>query len=436
MDVSNLNPTHDPEAKSWVGSANDPATDFPVQNLPFGAFSRKGGTEPPRIGVAIGDQILAVAALADEFTGLAAQAARACEAPTLNALMAMGPASWSALRRAIFDMLTDSNCAARVGQHLVPMDEAVMHLPVTVKNYTDFYASVFHATNVGRLFRPENPLLPNYKFVPVGYHGRASSIDLGGAVMRPRGQIRLKADGDPVYAPCRRLDYETELGIFVGLSSQRGKPVSMREAPNHVFGFCLLNDWSARDIQEWEYQPLGPFLGKNFATSVSPWVVTAEALLPFRCATFERPAGDPAPLPYLADEDDRKTGGYDIKISASIRTAAMAQQGMAPFELGRASFSTMYWSVAQMIAHHTSNGCNLEAGDLLGSGTISGAGPGSVGCLLELTRAGQQPVTLPNEEIRAFLADGDEIILQGECSSPAHRRIGFGRCVGRIVPSG
>lgn len=433
MDLLNLNATHDPDAKSWVGSANDPATDFPVQNLPFGAFSRADGAEAPRIGVAIGDQILAVAAVADKFSGLAATAARSCEAPTLNALMALGHESWAVLRHAIFDMLIDPNYAARVGEHLFPINKSVMHLPVSVRNYTDFYASVFHATNVGRLFRPENPLLPNYKFVPVGYHGRASSIDLGGEVFRPKGQIRLERDGNPVYAPSRRLDYETELGIFIGTPSQRGKPVLMQEAPQHVFGFCLLNDWSARDIQEWEYQPLGPFLGKNFATSISPWVVTAEALLPFRSAAFERPAIDPAPLPYLADEGDQKSGGYDIKVSALIRTMKMAEQGMSAVELGRASFSTMYWSVAQMIAHHTSNGCNLESGDLLGSGTISGNLPGNVGCLLELTRGGQQPITLPNGEIRAFLADGDEIILQGECISPTHRRIGFGQCSGRIL---
>ncbi len=435
--VTLLNETHDPARRSWVESANAPDSDFPIQNLPFGVFRPAQG-EPPRVGVAIGDRIVDIAAAAASFTGLAAEAARACASPTLNGLMARGPQAWSALRLELSRLLSIEHGAAEsLKPHLTPLVQAQMLLPVHSPNFTDFYASVFHATNAGRMFRPDNPLLPNYKYVPVAYHGRPSSIIVGGTPFkRPRGQRKAPNETAPSYGPSRALDFELELGIYIGTASALGEPVPVGKAADHIFGFCLLNDWSARDIQAWEYQPLGPFLGKNFATSVSPWVVTAEALLPFHAAAFTRPADDPQPLPYLEDAADRAQGGLAITLEAYLATAAMRQKGIAPQRLTQTSFATVYWTVAQMIAHHTSNGCNLEIGDLIGSGTISGPEKSSWGSLLELTARGAEPLALPSGETRGFIEDGDEIVFRGFCTGPSDVRVGFGECRAIVLPAG
>ena len=432
-----LNETHDPARRSFVGSANVPDGDFPIQNLPFGVFRPAAGM-PPRVGVAIGDQILDVAPAAAFFDGEAAAAARACAAPQLNGLMALGAAAASALRRALSRALrAGSENEKDLRRHLTPMAQAELVMPVAVRNFTDFYASIFHASNVGRMLRPDNPLMPNYKYVPVAYHGRASSVCASGtAVRRPAGQRKRAEEAAPSYGPSRNLDFELELGFYIGAPSELGATVPIGKAAEHIFGFCLLNDWSARDIQGWEYQPLGPFLGKNFATTVSPWVVTAEALAPFRTAAFTRPAGDPAPLPYLDDADDRARGGLGITLEAYLSSAAMRRAGLAPLKLTRTSFATMYWTVAQMVAHHASNGCNLEIGDLIGSGTISGPEKSSLGSLLELTMRGSEPITLPSGEKRAFIEDGDEIIFRGCAEKSGYPRIGFGECRALVLPAG
>jgi fumarylacetoacetase len=437
--MADLNETHDPVRRSWVDSANADGTDFPVQNLPFGVFRRRGGAGAPRGGVAIGDRILDVSALAGRFTGLAQDAAAACADPSLNRLMATGPEAWSVLRLALSRLLSTDAAAGRgeVEKHLVPMAEAEMLLPARIGNFTDFYASVFHATNAGRAFRPDNPLLPNYKYVPVAYHGRASSIRPSHhPVRRPKGQIKPSGADVPAYQPCRSLDYELELGLYVGVPSELGAGVPVSAAGRHIFGFSLLNDWSARDVQAWEYQPLGPFLAKNFATTVSPWVVAAEALAPFRTQAFRRPAGDPAPLPHLDDAEDRARGGLDITLEAYLLSAAMRDQRLEPFRLSRGSFACTYWTVAQMIAHHTSNGCNLEVADLIGSGTVSGPERESWGSLLELTARGTEPVGLPSGEQRGFIQDGDEIIFRAHCARPGAARIGFGECRAVVLPAG
>jgi fumarylacetoacetase len=432
--VATVNETHDLARRSFVESANLPDCDFPIQNLPFGAFERAGGR--PRIGVAIGDQIVDVAAAAGLLDGPAAAAARACDAPSLNALMSLGPPAWSALRLALSRGLAAENKeSARLRPYLVPMGEAQMRMPVTFRNFTDFFASVFHASNAGRLFRPDNPLMPNYKYVPVAYHSRASSVRIGGAGMRrPNGQ-RRSADGPPRFGPSQRLDFELELGAFVGTESELGRSVPIGQAADYIFGYCLLNDWSARDIQAWEAQPLGPFLGKNFATTISPWIVTAEALAPFRIAASARPQGDPAPLPYLDDPQDRAQGGLNITLETYLTTAAMRRDGAPPQRLAQSSLAPMYWTFAQMIAHHTSNGCNLEIGDLIGSGTVSGPEPSSWGSLLELTAGGSKPLTLPNGEKRAFLEDGDEVVFRGFAAKPGCARIGFGECRALVLPA-
>ncbi len=433
--MTGINETHDPKLRSFVDSANAPDTDFPIHNLPFGVF-RTAKMDVPRVGIAIGDRILDVAGLS-ALSGPAQTAAKACAAPHLNDLMAAGPDAWSALRLQVSRLLrSDSKDRAAAEKHLVAMADAELLLPAKIGNFTDFFASVFHATNAGRMFRPDNPLLPNYKYVPVAYHSRASSIRVSGTtVRRPRGQIKLPNEAVPIFAPCRNLDYELELGFYVGVPSDLGQPVPIDQAGEHIFGFCLLNDWSARDIQAWEYQPLGPFLAKNFATTVSPWVVTAEALAPYRTTAYARPQGDPAPLPYLASDADQAGGGLDIMMEAYLLTDAMRTQKQAPFRLSRGSFASTYWTVAQMLTHHTSNGCNLEIGDLVASGTVSGPDKDSLGSLLELTLRGTEPVQLPGGETRGFIADGDEIIFRGSCEAKGFARIGFGECRAVVLPA-
>ena len=432
-----LNPTHDPNTRSWVESANDPKTDFPIQNLPFGVFRRRGTTEPPRLGVAIGDQVLDLAAGSSEglLQGAGERVARACQEPALNGLMALGRAAAADLRAVLHSLLSQPSGQQAATKNLVCIGEVELFVPAHIGGYTDFYASIHHATNVGRLFRPENPLLPNYKYVPIAYHGRASSIVVSGTpVVRPSGQQR-QGENPPTYAPSRRLDYELEVGLYIAGGNALGTTIPVREASQHVFGFSLVNDWSARDLQAWEYQPLGPFLGKNFATSVSPWVVTAEALAPFRASAAPRPENDPQSLPYLHAEVDQQQGALSIELEVLIATAKMREQGIAPHRLSRVNFNTMYWTPAQMVAHHAANGCNLEPGDLLASGTVSGPAPDALGSLLEISQGGRQPIALPNSEARTFLEDGDEIVMRGACSAPGYRRIGFGECRGVILPT-
>lgn len=438
-----LDKTHDPQTVSWVASANIEGTDFPIQNLPFGVFRRKGGEDAPRVGVAIGEDVLDVAACvgAVEFREPAAAAARACDEPTLNRLLETGPDGWTALRRRLHALLrADSPDSGenrrKLAERLYPQADVALFKPVEIGNYTDFYASIDHATNVGKLFRPTNPLLPNYKYVPIGYHGRASSIVVSGTpVSRPKGQVRRSAAGAPSFEPTGRLDYELEVGFLVGAGNALGERISVDDATKHVFGACLVNDWSARDIQAWEYQPLGPFLGKSFATTISGWVVTLDALAPYRVPALQRPEGDPAPLPYLFSRADQSSGGFDVVLEVSISTPEMREQRLAPVRLSRSRLSQLYWTMAQMVAHHTSNGCNLCPGDLLATGTVSGPTPNSRGCLLELTQNGSEPIDMPMGGHRAFLEDGDEVILRGYCDRPGFRPIGFGECRGVVMPA-
>jgi fumarylacetoacetase len=435
-----MNETHRPDLQSWVTSANEPETDFPIQNLPFGVFRQRGREAAPRVGVAIGDRVLDLDACFRRglLGGPEAAAAATCTEPALNRLMSLGPAHWSALRLRLSRLLRADSPELRdradLDDLLLPSDRVGLLLPCTIGDYTDFYASIHHARTVGSLFRPDNPLLPNYKFVPIAYHGRSSSIVVSGTqVRRPLGQILDPQANAPVLGPSRLLDYEVEVGFFIGPGNPLGEPIPVGEAENHLFGLCLVNDWSARDIQKWEYQPLGPFLGKNFATTISPWVVTLEALAPFRAAAAGRAAGDPAPLPYLALKDAETQGAIDLELQVSLRTARMETQGAAPALLGRSNLRDLYWTPAQMIAHHASNGCNLRPGDLLASGTVSGETAGSRGCLLELTGGGRTQVSLPNGEVRSFLEDGDEVILRGRCRRPGCASMGFGACRGRVV---
>ncbi len=435
---------NDPSLVSWVQSAQDPSTDFPVQNLPFGVFRRAGTGEMPRVGVAVGDQVLDLAAcFAEGMMADAADtpAALACALPSLNGLMAAGRTQVTALRQRVSEALRAGSSPTRRDREraeriLVPRAAAELFVPAEVGDYTDFYASVHHATNVGAMFRPDQPLLPNYKWVPIGYHGRASSLVASGApVRRPSGQRRGPADAAPPVGPTRMLDYELELGAFVGPGTALGGRLPIAEAEAHLFGLCLVNDWSARDLQAWEYQPLGPFLAKSFATTVSPWVVTLDALEPVRVPAAARPAGDPAPLPYLHSAVDQARGGFDVTVEAWIRTRHMREARLPAARLSRGSFRDMYWTLAQMLTHHASNGCNLRPGDLLASGTISGASPGSLGCLLEITRRGAEPVALPGGETRGFLEDGDELTLRAYCERPGAVRIGFGECTGTVLPA-
>ncbi len=434
-----LDETHDPKIQSWVEAANLADADFPVQNLPFGVFRQRGAGARAKVGVAIGDRILDVHGwlghtyLADEKLRLAANS---CASDSLNPLMALGAGPRNALRHRIHSALREDapgSVQQTASRHLAAQSDVDMLLPAVVGDYTDFYASIFHATNVGRLFRPDNPLLPNYKFIPIGYHGRASSlVPTGTPIRRPAGQTR-GGEADPVYGPTKALDYELELGFFVSKGNTLGETVAIGGAEGHIFGICLVNDWSARDIQAWEYQPLGPFLAKSFATSLSPWVVTMEALAPFRTAGFARGEGDPAPLPYLFDASDQEHGGLDLWMEVSLLSIGMREAGAAPVVLGRSNFRDMYWTMAQMLTSHASNGCNLRSGDLLASGTVSGADASARGCLLELTARGKDPVTLPTGEQRKFLEDGDEVILSGFCEREGFRRIGLGNCRGTIL---
>ncbi|HEY7963170.1 MAG TPA: fumarylacetoacetase [Steroidobacteraceae bacterium] len=434
-----LNATHDPSLRSWVESANAAGADFPLQNLPFAAFRRAGGGEAFRGGVAIGDQVLDLGALQElaPFAGQAAAALAACTAPSLNALMGAGAAAASALRAALSQALRAGAAqAAALRALLVPQAAAEYRVAADIGDYTDFYASIHHATAVGRLMRPDNPLLPNYKWLPVAYHGRASSVRVSGqGVVRPRGQLMPPGASRPELLPTRRLDYELELGVFVGAGNALGSPVPLAEAERHIFGLCLLNDWSARDVQAWEYQPLGPFLAKNFATTVSPWVVTLEALAPYR-VPWTRPAGEPEPVAYLDDPGVRAAGALDIHLEAALESASMRAAGVPAARLSHSNFRDSWWTVAQMLAHHTVNGCNLQPGDLLGSGTQSGPRPEEAGSLLELTAGGKQPLTLPGGETRTFLEDGDRLTLRAWCEREGCARIGFGAAAGTVLPAG
>ena len=439
--------TCDPALRSWVKSAHATGTDFPIQNLPYGVgrIIPSGTTSfcGADVMVAIGDQALSLRRLAESGTldGLDDGVKAACREITLNALMRLPREMQRALRERISALLEEARVdtmryRAAVEAALTPQSSVLPMLPAAIGDYTDFYASIFHATNVGKLFRPDNPLLPNYKYVPIGYHGRASSIvPSGTAVRRPRGQMAGAAGEAPTFGASRLLDYELEVGAFIGQGNSLGEPVAIDEAREHLFGLCLLNDWSARDIQSWEYQPLGPFLAKNFATTVSPWVVTLDALEPFRAAAFARPAEDPAPLPYLSGGDDQRRGGFDVQLEVYLETPRMHQAGEAPFLLSRSNLRELYWTLGQMVAHHTSGGCNLHTGDLLATGTVSGAATTARGCLLEITARGAQPVVLRNGETRKFLEDGDTVILRGYCEREGAKRIGFGECRGTVLPA-
>lgn len=435
----NTNLTHDPSLRSWVESANEPGADFPIQNLPLCVFSEDDPEAIPRGGVAIGDRIvdLAVCAEANLFGGRAADAMFAGAQSTLNELMSMDAVYISALRAELSTMLSgdgSTHRGMRLPRNLLhPMDGSVLYMPARVGNYTDFYASIHHATNVGGMFRPDNPLLPNYKYVPIGYHGRASSVSLKDTVIRPHGQTKAPSDAEPSFGRSRQLDFELEVGAFIGQGNALGQPISIDRAADDIFGFCLVNDWSARDIQAWEYQPLGPFLAKNFATTISPWIVTREALEPFRIPAYQRPTGDPAPLDYLYNEADEAEGGYDITLEVWLSSEAMRDAGAQPVRVSRGSFRDMYWTFAQMLTHHTSGGCDLRPGDLIASGTVSGTEKDSRGSMLELTWRGAEPLQLPGGEERKFLEDGDEVTMRGYCERDGSARIGFGECRAMIV---
>jgi fumarylacetoacetase len=433
-----LNETHDLSLPSWVTKANQPDCEFPIQNLPFASFRILGTGESYRGGVAIGDQIVDLLALNKTglLSGLAQDACKSAAQPKLNAFMAMGNPASSALRLALSRLLRKgSDAEFQLKSCLVAQDRAEYQVPCQIGDYTDFYTSVYHATNVGKQFRPDNPLLPNYKWIPIGYHGRASSIDVSGQTFhRPHGQLKEPDADTPQLGPCKRLDLELEMGIFIGAGNELGSPVTIDEAEEHVFGLCLFNDWSARDIQAWEYQPLGPFLAKNFASTISPWLVTMEALAPFRSA-FSHPVNDPQPLPYLSSNQNSEEGGFDIKIQVLIQTEKMRKASQPAEQISSSNFNHSYWTVAQMVTHHTINGCNLQAGDFFGSGTQSGPNPDEAGSLLELTSGGKQPIFLSNGEVRTFIEDGDTIILRGYCQREWAAKIGFGEVAGTVLPA-
>ena len=430
-----IDETHDATRASWVASANGHPM-FPIQNLPLGVFSPGGGTR--RGGIAIGDSIFDIGAAleADLFTGAARDAAEAASGRDLNPLLGAGPAAHQALRRQAGALLDAGNARAKSLADRLLHDAAgcALHLPARVGDFTDFFAGIHHAHTAGTISRPENPLMPNYKYVPVAYHSRASSVRAGGGtVRRPNGQRKPPEQAVPDFGPCRNLDYELELAVWIGPGNHIGSPIPIAEASRHIAGFGLLNDWSARDIQAWESQPLGPFLSKSLSTFVSPWIVTTEALAPFRMAQPPRPVGDPAPLPHLLDADDQARGCFTIDFEVLLLTPAMRAAGAAPHVLSRSNAAMLYWTAAQMVAHHTSNGCNLQAGDLFGSGTVSGTAPGSEGCLLEMTRGGRNPVALPNGETRTYLVDGDEVIFRGTARREGFVPIGFGECRGTVT---
>jgi fumarylacetoacetase len=426
-----IDETLDPARVSWVQSAAL-GSDFPIQNLPLGIFSEAKGRRRP--GVAIGDYVLDLSGIADL---LDESWHEDLSQPVLNAWLARGLDAGRDLRLRLSELLSDERFRDDVEPQLIGQSEVRLHVPCLVGDYTDFYVGIHHATNVGRQFRPDNPLLPNYKYVPIGYHGRASSVRASGEpVIRPGGQRKAPDADAPEYGPSQRLDYELELGLWVGRGNALGQPIPIAEAREHIAGFCLLNDWSARDIQAWEYQPLGPFLAKNFLTSVSPWVVSPQALAPFRKAMPPQPPGDPPPLAYLDDPADRASGAIAIQLEVTLSTERMRAEGLPPHILSRGSAdAAMYWSAAQIVAHHSSNGCNLQPGDLIGTGTLSTDDDGGLGSLLEISRGGKQPVDLPSGETRAFLEDGDEVTLRAWCEADGAVRIGLGECVGRVVPA-
>ena len=422
--MTSLNETHDPKLRSWVASANEAGCDFPIQNLPFGSYSR-GPRHERRIGVAIGDRILDL------------RLAKLIDTDDMNTLMAASPEKRAALRSLISHGLAQGSARqAEWESALVSQSAVTMHVPCRIGDYTDFYTSIHHATTVGKQFRPDNPLLPNYQWVPIGYHGRASSIIVSGhPFRRPQGQTKAPDAPAPSLGPSKRLDYELELGWFIGQGNAQGEPIAIAGAERHLFGVALFNDWSARDIQGWEYQPLGPFLSKNFASTLSPWIVTMEALAPFR-APFERPAGDPQPLPYLDAPGNRAQGAFSITLEVLLQTEKMRGAGEPPLRLSRTdSTRAAYWMPAQLVAHHTVNGCNLQPGDLLGSGTLSGPNPEEAGSLMELTQGGKQAIELPNGERRSFLEDGDTLILRGWCERAGAVRIGLGEASATVMGS-
>ncbi|QBM26196.1 fumarylacetoacetase [Hydrogenophaga pseudoflava] len=436
-----LNHTHDPAARSWLTSANEPGTDFPIQNLPFGVFRRRGTGEPFRGGVAIGDQVIDLAAVSASgvLDGLAADAARAAAQPALNDLLAMGPAAWRALRHALFAALrhdADATVVSALHACLVPQSAVEHSVPTRIGDYTDFYTSIHHARNVGRVIRPDDPLTPNFQWIPIAYHGRASSVVISGTPFhRPHGQAMAPGASAPVYGPCRRLDYELEMGFYVGPGNALGQPIPIGEAEQHIFGMCLLNDWSARDHQFWEMAPLGPFLGKNFCTSVSPWIVTMEALAPYR-VPFAHPADEPQPLPYLDSAANSAQGGVDVQLEVLLESAQHRAKGVAPDRLSATSFRHQYWTIAQMLTQHANNGCNLQPGDLLGTGTISGPTYEEAGAIVELSLGGTRQIPLAaTGETRTFLEDGDTVVLRGWCEKPGAARIGFGECRGEVLPA-
>jgi fumarylacetoacetase len=438
--ISPPDETHRADLVSWIESAQDVSTDFPIQNLPFGVFRADGGA--PRPGIAIGDRLLDLGAAAAGGL-LDAQSAQLIEQSVaeeaLNPLLGAGREALSTLRRAASRLLRADTAegarARRLDERLVRSAADVeLLLPARVGDYTDFYASIHHATNVGSMFRPDNPLLPNYKWIPIGYHGRASSlVPSGTPVRRPFGQTRAEGAESPTFGSSRRLDYELEVGVYVATGNPLGQPIALRDAEAHVAGVSLVNDWSARDIQAWEYQPLGPFLAKSFATTVSPWIVTLDALAPFRAPLAERDTGDPRPLPYLSDPANEQMGAIAITLEVLLTSSEMRRQGHAPMRVSLGSFTSMYWTIAQLVTHHASNGCNLQPGDLLASGTVSGPTKESRGCLLERTWKGTEPLMLPTGEERRFLEDGDEVTMRGWCEREGYRRIGFGECTGRVI---
>ena len=436
--TARLDDTHDLALKSWVESANAPDADFPLQNLPFGRVRKRGSNEPWRIGVAIGEQVLDLKLALSQcpWPRDVEPLLQALAAGDLRELMQRGGVARRQVRAALSRALREgSDQAPFLELCLVKQADIELALPCRIGEYTDFYTGIHHATNVGKQFRPDNPLLPNYKWVPIGYHGRVSSIGVSGQrVHRPRGQLMLPDAKAPVFDAARRLDYELELGVLVGGGNPDGTPLSMAQAEDDWFGMVLLNDWSARDIQGWEYQPLGPFLSKNFGTTISPWVVTQEALAPFR-QPFAHPDGDPQPLPYLDSDANRAHGAIDIALQAWLHTETMREHGLPPHRLSQSNFRDAYWTVPQLLAHHSCNGCNLGPGDLLGTGTQSGPSPGQGGSMLELSAGGKQPIALPNGESRSFLADGDTVILRAFCAREGARRIGFGECAGTVLPA-
>jgi len=419
-----INETHDPSLKSWVETANSAETDFPIQNLPACRFTHKGAIG---VGIAIGDFIVDLKAYFEIMGESTSE-------------VSMGRALSSETRKSLSRDLSEGCDEGRkkeiAGKALVPMSLCNFLPPYEIGDYTDFYCSIFHATNVGSMFRPDNPLLPNYKYIPIGYHGRASSIVMSGTpVVRPKGQNRSDADNPPVFIPCRNLDYEMEVGFFISKGNELGTSIGLADAESHIAGLCLVNDWSARDIQSWEYQPLGPFLSKSFATTISPFVISLEALAPFRTAAFAREDGEPKPLPYLSDAGNERSGGFDIALDVLLVTERMRTEKVEPVLLSRSNLKDLYWTIAQMLTHHSSNGCNIRQGDLMATGTVSGPNKSERGCLLELTWRGTEPIELPNGETRRFLEDGDEVIMRGSCSKEGFRRIGFGSCRGVILPA-